>query len=71
MAVETLAAAPEDQCEQLGNYNVAWELKADVHSGDYLLKRGHLSAEEKQLIESRAFALDEVYIQALSWRLRL
>ena len=65
MAVETLAAEPEDQCEQLGDYNVAWELKSDVQSGRYLLKRGHLSAEEEQLIESLAFVLEEVNTQAL------
>ncbi len=65
MAVETLAADPDVQCEQLGDFNVAWELKADIQSGRYLLKRGHLSAEEEQLVESLAAALEEVNTLAL------
>ena len=33
-AVEMLASPPEEQCRLMGNYNVAWELKEDVHESD-------------------------------------
>lgn len=29
-ALDTLALSAEDQCERMGNYNVAWELQEDV-----------------------------------------
>ena len=37
-SVETLSLSAEKQCEIMGNYNVAWELKDDVSAGLYLIK---------------------------------
>ena len=36
--MKILAESPEKQCELVGNYNVAWELKDEVSSGLYLIK---------------------------------
>lgn len=37
-AIKILAESPEKQCELVGNYNVAWELKDEVSSGSYLIE---------------------------------
>ncbi|HRH81512.1 MAG TPA: hypothetical protein PLW81_10750 [Thiobacillaceae bacterium] len=59
-AVEMLAATPEAQCEAMGNFNVAWELKEDVTAGQYLVKRGYLSEEQEAWIEALVGALSIV-----------
>ena len=37
-ALSVMAAGARDQCEMMGNYNVAWELRDDVLAGQHLLK---------------------------------
>ena len=37
-AVETLSQPAEKQCDIMGGYNVAYELKNDVEAGKYILK---------------------------------
>jgi hypothetical protein len=37
-----LAMEPELQCEVQGNYNVAFELQQDTHSGRYLIDKATL-----------------------------
>jgi len=34
-AVTTLASNPDEACERMGDYNVAWELKDDVQAGQF------------------------------------
>jgi hypothetical protein len=36
-AVKVLASPPEEQCEAMGNYNVAWEIQHDVWEGGLAL----------------------------------
>src|SRR5439155_23640835 len=51
------------QCERMGNYNVAWELKADVSRGKQLLSyssSSRLNAEQKQGIQDLVSALESV-----------
>jgi len=64
-AVEMLAAPAEDQCQMMGDYNVAWELKEDVQNGQYLVGRGYLSEGEEQWVLALARALDAVNTQVL------
>jgi hypothetical protein len=64
-AVEMLAASPNEQCELMGDYNVAWELKEDVQAGRYLLGRGYLEAEEEAWVSALACALDSINTQVL------
>jgi hypothetical protein len=64
-AVTTLAAEPEVQCERMGDYNVAWELKDDLQAGRYLLGRGFLSEAEEQSISGLTRLLNEVDAQSL------
>ncbi len=64
-AVEMLAASPNQQCELMGDYNVAWELKEDVQAGKYLLGRGYLGAEEEHWVNALACALEYINTQVL------
>jgi len=59
-ALAVLAASPEEQCEAMGNFNVAWELKDDVQAGKYLVDSGRLNAEQVAWILTLACALDAV-----------
>ena len=49
-AVGTLAASPEQQCEWMGDFNVAWELKDDVSAGKFLVGREMLSPAQENAI---------------------
>jgi hypothetical protein len=47
-AIELATLPAEQQCEEMGDYNVAWELREDVAAGKYLLNRGQLSASQEE-----------------------
>ncbi|HCB13964.1 MAG TPA: hypothetical protein DEP36_10415 [Gammaproteobacteria bacterium] len=64
-AVEMLASSPKEQCRQMGDYNVAWELKEDVQNGKFLVGRGYLDETEEQWINALSSALEGVNTQAL------
>lgn len=64
-ALEMLASSPEEQCRQMGDYNVAWELKDDVQNGKYLIGRGYLEEAEEQWIKALCSALEGVNTQVL------
>lgn len=64
-ALEMLSGSPEQQCEAMGDFNVAWELKGDVCAGRYLLNRGYLSAEQEAWIAAMAGVLEAVPAQVL------
>jgi hypothetical protein len=55
-----LAEAPENQCQLMGDYNVAWEIKEDVLAGRYLVNRGYLSASQEAWVIALAAALETV-----------
>jgi hypothetical protein len=59
-ALAMLASSAEEQCEAMGNYNVAWELKDDVQAGKYLVGSDRLNAEQVAWILTLACALDAV-----------
>jgi hypothetical protein len=64
--VRALAVLSKDapaQCETMGNYNVAWELKDDVSRGAYLLNNpssARLTPEQKRGILDLVAALESV-----------
>jgi hypothetical protein len=64
-ALEMLASSPEEQCRQMGDYNVAWELKVDVQNGRYLIGRGYLDETEEHWIKALGGALEGINTQAL------
>ncbi len=61
-AVKILTESAEKQCELMGNYNVAWELKDDVSAGLYLLGNAASSLTEVQglSIQQLIIELDNV-----------
>lgn len=64
-AVATLAAEPATQCERMGDYNVAWEIKDDVLAGRYLAQWDLLRPQQRDAILSLAKALDCLPADAL------
>jgi len=71
-AVNMLAQNAVTQCNMMGNYNVAWELKSDISAGSYLTKSNSSSLSQEQksgidnLIEALASVPDSVLISAKS-----
>lgn len=59
-ALEALAAGADQQCEAMGDFNVAWELKDDVQAGKYLIGQGHLDSAQEAWISTLVCALDAV-----------
>jgi len=59
-AVAMLASSPEEQCQLMGNYNVAWELKDDVQAGKFLVGRGYLAPNEEAWVQALSAALDPI-----------
>lgn len=64
-AIEMLSSSPEDQCELMGDYNVAWELKDDVSAGQYLIGRGFLTNSQEAWVGALVGALGTVNSQVL------
>ena len=64
-SLEMLAAMAEAQCDLMGNYNVAWELKDDVSAGQFLVGRGYLSAEQEAWVQALSHALGALNTQVL------
>lgn len=64
-AVEMLSAPAEAQCELMGNYNVAWELKDDVCAGKFLVGRGYLTAEQEAWVQTLSEAMGAINAQVL------
>ena len=64
-SLEMLAASAEEQCDLMGNYNVAWELKDDASAGKYLVGRGYLTSEQEAWVQALSEALNSVNAQIL------
>ena len=67
-AVSMLALDANGQCESMGNYNVAWELKDDVSAGRYLFNSTAcpLSSAQKQGINDLIYSLQSVPCELLA-----
>ena len=61
-ALKILAKEANAQCQEMGNCNVAWELKDDVSAGSYMLKvaADNLSQEQKSSITKLISELNKV-----------
>ncbi|MGR4869681.1 hypothetical protein ACIPRI_12535 [Variovorax sp. LARHSF232] len=64
-ALRMLGSTAAEQCESMGDFNVAWELKDDAKAGKYLVGRGYLNAEQEAWLCALAGALDAVPAQVL------
>jgi hypothetical protein len=48
--VEALSSSPEEQCEAMGDYNTAWELRDDALAGHYLIGSGLFTEQQESSI---------------------
>ncbi len=64
-ATETLTADPLTQCQWMGDYNVAWEVKHDVSAGQSLLGQGELTPEQEEEISNLVSALQTIPTEIL------
>ncbi|WP_156383504.1 hypothetical protein [Pseudoxanthomonas sp. Root65] len=48
--VETLSCLPEEQCEAMGDYNTAWELRDDALAGHYLIGSGLFTEHQESAV---------------------
>lgn len=48
--VETLSLPAEAQCEAMGDYNTAWELRDDALAGHYLIGSGLLTDQQASAV---------------------
>jgi hypothetical protein len=68
-AVSILSEPADKQCELMGHYNVAWELKDDVSAGLYLMNNteSNLSHEQKYSIQQLVDELEKIPENVLSF----
>jgi len=59
-ALRILAADADAQCQMMGDYNTAWELRSDVAAGRYLLAKGVLTVDEEAAVASLLSAIDSI-----------
>jgi hypothetical protein len=45
--LEVLAKSPEEQCETMGDYNTAWELRHDALNARYLIGSGFFTDQQE------------------------
>ncbi|MDB6062005.1 MAG: hypothetical protein JWM78_2108 [Verrucomicrobiaceae bacterium] len=68
-AVEVMTLPPQEQCERMGHFNVAFEIKEDVFAGAYLTKANgcYLSFAEAAAITGLVESLKEIPSEVLSF----
>lgn len=64
-ALRMLASSAEEQCQLMGDFNVAWELKDDVQAGKYLVGQGYLNSEQEAWLLALVGALEAVPARVL------
>lgn len=63
--LEALASAPERQCELLGDFNTAWELRDDVLGGRYLVGTGFFTQLQEAAVLELIAAVEPVQVNDL------
>jgi hypothetical protein len=48
--VEILSSSPEQQCEAMGDYSTAWELRDDALAGHYLIDSGLFTEQQEPAV---------------------
>ena len=67
-ALETLSKEAPEQCRLMDDFNVAWELKADVVAGDYLLESSsaRLTAEQQEGLRTLMGELNALPVEVMN-----
>jgi hypothetical protein len=58
--VNVLSKSPEEQCEIMGDYNTAWELKDDALAGRYLIGSGLFTDQQESAVLAYLVALESI-----------
>jgi hypothetical protein len=60
MSVEFAALPPVEQCQAMGSFNTAWELREDLLDGKHLLGQGRLTSEQEASIRALLAVVEQV-----------
>src|SRR4051812_10772005 len=63
--VEVLAVAAEKQCELMGDFNTAWELREDASVGRYLIDSGLFTDHQEAALLKFFDAMESVPIKEM------
>ena len=58
--LEAISRSPIEQCELMGDFNTAWELKHDALCGHYLLGSGFFTEQQEAAVIEFLTAVDPV-----------
>jgi hypothetical protein len=58
--VNVLSKSPEEQCEIMGDYNTAWELRDDALAGSYLVGSGLFTDQQESAVLAYLVALESI-----------
>ena len=65
--LQALASEPEEQCEMMGDYNTAWELRDDGLAGHYLIGSGLFNADQQTAVLEFLAAIDSVPVHKMPY----
>ncbi len=63
--LEALASPAEQQCELMGDFNTAWELRDDALAGHYLIGSGLFTEEQEAAVLEFLAAVNPVPVNAM------
>ena len=63
--VKTLSCLPEEQCEAMGDYNTAWELRDDALAGHYLIGSGVFTERQESAVLAFLAAIHPVPVNEM------
>jgi len=63
--LEALASTPEKQCELMGDFNTAWELRDDALGGRYLVGTGFFTQQQETAVLELLAAVDPIPVNEL------
>ena len=61
--LEALSLPAEGQCERMGDFNTAWELRDDALAGYYLIGSGLMSEEQEDALRGFLALVDPVPVK--------
>ena len=64
--VGALSSQPEEQCEIMGDFNTAWELRDDALAGHYLIGSGLFTDQQESAVLRFLAAIDPIPVHDLS-----
>ena len=63
--LEALSRSPAEQCELMGDFNTAWELRDDALGGRYLIGSGFFNEQQEAAVVKFLTAIDPVPVNEM------